>query len=131
LIFSIFFFSFYSRFPIAKPFDKTDNLILEPNLNPGEIGINYTVVCHTNYQQKLNDPKLPLNVAIQLIGEKNNTNFIPLQHSQINKVPFLAGRRDIFSIVTADVGRVSSVNFNYTIYIAFKLNFLSKIFLDY
>lgn len=85
------------------------NLNLEPNLNPGDIGVHYAVLSHTNYQQKTN-PKSPhINVVIQIMGDKNKTNFIPLQHSQLNKIPFMANKRDIFDVYAVDVGHITQV----------------------
>lgn len=85
------------------------NLNLEPNLNPGDSGVHYAVLSHTNYQQKTN-PKLPhINIVIEITGDKNKTNFIPLQHSQLNKIPFMANKRDVFDVFAVDVGHITQV----------------------
>lgn len=97
------------------------NLILEPNLNPGDTGVHYAVVCHTNPQQKTH-PKSHSNIVIQIIGEKNNTIFILLQHSQLNKIPFLASRRDIFDVYGVDVGKVRFVIMSFFLILKFNIS---------
>jgi hypothetical protein len=81
-----------------------NNLYLEPNLNPGDSGVHYGIICHTNYQQK--QFKSRINISIQIHGVIGKTNFIPLKHSQLNKAPFLASRRDVFDVHAIDVGKV-------------------------
>lgn len=67
-------------------------------------GIYYVITTHTGSKQniKSND----LKICFQLIGDNAKTKFITLQHSQLNKQPFVCGKKDVFEIFANDVGRV-------------------------
>jgi hypothetical protein len=66
------------------------------------------VICtHSGTKQPGNSAKSDLNIEIQIIGDKARTKFIRLQHSQLNKQPFVPGKKDIFDVFATDVGKVS------------------------
>ena len=70
------------------------------------LGAHYVVITHTGNKHQSN-AKADLNIEIKLIGEKGKTKFIPLQHSQLNKNPFICGKKDLFDLFENDVGRVN------------------------
>ncbi len=114
---------------MEKVIKKSLHLKLEPNLRPGETGIlicyalfkfylvihaidglkgaHYVICTHSGAKQPGNCAKSDLNIEIQIVGEKGRTRFIGLQHSQLNKQPFVPGKKDIFDVFATDVGKVN------------------------
>lgn len=68
--------------------------------------MHYAVTTHTD--ARVNSKCRP-KIFIKILGDVNKTEFIPLQHSQTNKQPFLSGKRDIFNVTAPDVGRIKKV----------------------
>lgn len=97
-------------FPVQKwinfkpPHQISLNLL--PNLLPGQIGVQYAVTTHTDSKIA---SKPGIKIFIKIIGNLNKTEYIPLQHSQTNKNPFLSGKKDVFDLTAVDVGHIKRV----------------------
>ncbi len=66
-------------------------------------GVHYAIITQTNSKVNI---KPKSRMFIQMIGDKCETDFIPLQYSQTNKCPFSNGKRDVFDLICQDVGQV-------------------------
>ena len=64
-----------------------------------------------------------IKIFIKIIGNLNKTEYIPLQHSQTNKNPFLSGKKDVFDLTAVDVGHVWKFYFNLNIFLSWYTNF--------
>ena len=65
--------------------------------------MHYVVTTHTDSKVVSN---LGTKLFIKIIGNLNKTEFIPLQHSELNKHPFMSGKKDVFDVIAVDVGHV-------------------------